>query len=288
MTEENQEVEVSAISLSMRIPPFWRDKPRLWFISFEAATSELKKSQTQLAQMVVAKLEKQDIEQIADLLYNPPKAEQYEVIKKRLITTYEESDNRQFQKLLSEMELGTQKPSQLLRRMKNLAREKIPDATLRLMWSNHLPAHIRSVLAVSESINPDTKLDEISLLADTIAETSCSQVSTIATSLPESQTEETFNIMSQLKRLSREIAELKSRPQYDNRPTTSDNTIHCSRCNLRSRARQNSQSPPRFRHGSPLPYCYYHQRFGTKAVKCTPPCSFKKPQEKLAGNGTGR
>ncbi|KAL4717719.1 hypothetical protein ACJJTC_000868 [Scirpophaga incertulas] len=76
-----QSAEVANISLSLRIPPFWRDRPRLWFFSFEAATHDLKRSQAQLAQMVIAQLERQDIEQITDLLYNPPAADQYTAIK---------------------------------------------------------------------------------------------------------------------------------------------------------------------------------------------------------------
>ncbi|XP_041986157.1 uncharacterized protein LOC121738268 [Aricia agestis] len=125
--------EIAGIALSMRIPPFWRDKPRLWFVTFEAATSSLQKNQSQLSQMVIARLEKEVIEQIADLLYNPPETNEYQALKDRLISAYEESDSRQFQTLLSDMELGDQKPSQLLRRMRNLARNKVPDSTLQLM-----------------------------------------------------------------------------------------------------------------------------------------------------------
>ncbi|XP_041977474.1 uncharacterized protein LOC121731867 [Aricia agestis] len=164
--------EIAGIALSMRIPPFWRDKPRLWFVTFEAATSSLQKNQSQLSQMVIARLEKEDIEQIADLLYNPPETNEYQALKDRLISAYEESDSRQFQTLLSNMELGDQKPSQLLRRMRNLARNKVPDSTLQLMWANLLPTNIRSVLAVSETFQSKTTLDEQAALADKIIEQS--------------------------------------------------------------------------------------------------------------------
>nr|XP_037870021.1 uncharacterized protein LOC110385715 isoform X4 [Bombyx mori] len=49
------------------------------------------------------------------------------------------------------MELGDQKPSQLLRRMRDLARDKIPDDTLRVLWQGHLPAPVRTVLAITET-----------------------------------------------------------------------------------------------------------------------------------------
>lgn len=82
--------EIAKISLTMRIPHFWRDQPRMWFISFEAVTHDLKKGQAQLAQMVIAQLERQDIEQITDILYNPPDSRQYNALKERLISAYEE------------------------------------------------------------------------------------------------------------------------------------------------------------------------------------------------------
>ncbi|GBP91735.1 hypothetical protein EVAR_92012_1 [Eumeta japonica] len=71
----------------------------------------------------------------------------------------------QLQKLLSEVELGDQ-GRRLLRRMRDLVRTKIPDNTLRVMWTGHLPTAVRAVLAVS-----DTKdLDNLAAVADKIIE----------------------------------------------------------------------------------------------------------------------
>lgn len=269
--------ETASISLQLRIPSFWRDRPRLWFISFEAATHDLKKGQAQLAQMVIAQLERQDIEQITDLLFNPPESNQYDAIKQRLISAYEESDSRQFQKLISDMELGDQKPTQLLRRMRNLARDKVPDSTLRLMWTNHLPPHIRSVLAVSESFNTKTTLEELALLADKMVEqTTSPEVSAIhqptspsSSSAPHA---DTHYLIDEIRKLSLEIAELKSRPPHYNY----HNNYNHRRNNYQSHYRQRSTS--RNRDSSPSPVCYYHQRFKAQARNCTPPCTFKSQQ----------
>ncbi|KAL4718012.1 hypothetical protein ACJJTC_012837 [Scirpophaga incertulas] len=65
------------------------------------------------------------------------------------------------------MELGDQKPSQLLRRMRDLARGKIPDHTLRILWQNHLPPSVRAVLAVTEAAD----MDNLATVADKIMET---------------------------------------------------------------------------------------------------------------------
>lgn len=260
----------------MRIPPFWRDRPRLWFISFEAATNDLKKGQAQLAQMVIAQLERQDIEQIMDLLYNPPETEQYKAIKDRLISAYEESDSRQFQKLLSDMELGDQKPTQLLRRMRNLARDKVPDSTLRLMWTNHLPSHVRSVLAVSETFTTKTALDELALLADKIMEqTAPTEVAAVHApappSLPAPQADTQY-LISEIRKLSLEIAELKSSRYHNNHRRSRYSSRH------RSTSRQRSHDV------SPSPFCYYHRRFKEQARRCTSPCSFSKQQKQNTEN----
>lgn len=267
--------EIAGIALSMRVPPFWRDKPRLWFITFEAAVSDLKKSDVQKAQMVVAQLAKEDIEQICDLLENPSERP-YNAIKERLISAYEESDGKQLQKLLSDMELGDQKPSQLLRRMRNLAHNKVPDNTLRLMWINLLPPHVRSVLVVSDAISKDTALDELAKMADKMLEQT-SEVPAVA-SVDNSQTQGNMQcIVEEIRKLHLEIAELKK----DNcRCTHTSSPSHYHRRNHRhDRSRTPSRSHSRnyrSRSTTPSPHCYYHRKFGAKARHCTSPCSYNK------------
>lgn len=279
--------ELAGLSLSMRIPSFWRDKPRLWFVSFEAATSELRRSQTQLTQLVIAKLEKQDVEQIADLLHDPPTTEQYTTLKNRLISVYEESDNRQLQRLLQEMELGDQKPSQLLRRMKSLARDKIPEATLRILWANLLPPHVRSVLAVSESVITKTTFDELALVADRMLEASIStQISAVEpTPVPTNPATDTKLIFEEIRKLASEVAALKvvqSPAMYSH-----NNGQYASyRSSYRpTRPTQNRRFlSTRSRSPTPSPHCYFHRRFGQRAYKCAPPCSFKRERDSKSEN----
>lgn len=280
--------DVAAISLSLRVPPFWRDQPVLWFCSFEAATAELKRSQAQLAQMVIAQLEKQDIQNISDLIYSPPEENYYTAIKNRLISVYEESNSAQTKKLLSQVELGEQKPSQLLRRMQTLNKDKFPETTIQMMWLDHLPPHVRSVLTVSEAFQIKTTLEDLALLADKMMEhtpSSSNQIAAVAPpavippSLPPPLPQPTASaldtqyLIGEIRRLSLEVAELRSRPRenYNQRYSRSSRRFP-------SRTRNNSQSQdrrPRSPRNSPLPYCHYHRRFGMDAQKCAQPCSFK-------------
>ncbi|CAH0700952.1 unnamed protein product [Spodoptera exigua] len=97
-------------------PEFWRDQPRLWFKQLEAIVAPQKQGDDYKYYTVIAKLPKEEIIQVSDLITCPPPIEKYKAIKERLISCYEESDQRQLQKLLSEMDLS--------------------DETIKLLWLN--------------------------------------------------------------------------------------------------------------------------------------------------------
>lgn len=132
-----ERMHLAAVLLTSEIPDFWSDQPRVWFIRVGAILAPQKMSVDSKFNIVVSKLGKKVIQQVTDVLINPPAQARYDTLKKRLLHICEESENRQLQKVISEMELGEQKPSQLLRRMRDLARRKIPDDTLRILWQGH-------------------------------------------------------------------------------------------------------------------------------------------------------
>ncbi|XP_052747560.1 uncharacterized protein LOC112043696 [Bicyclus anynana] len=143
------EVSVSGVSVSARIPEFWTDLPRHWFIQAEAVLHPQKMSDEAKFQFVISKLGKDVIQQVTDILVKQPENGKYDTLKTRLLDIYEESENRKVQKLISEMELGDQKPSQLLRKMQELASGKVTDETLTILWQNHLPGWVRGILTAS-------------------------------------------------------------------------------------------------------------------------------------------
>ncbi|GFT21973.1 retrovirus-related Pol polyprotein from transposon 297-like Protein [Nephila pilipes] len=81
------------------------------------------------------------------------------------ITNDVNSENLQIRKVLSELQLGDDKPSHLLRKMKELAGTAINDDFLRNLWLQRLPAEIQTILSVSSE-----KLENLAKLADKIAE----------------------------------------------------------------------------------------------------------------------
>ncbi|CAH2243884.1 uncharacterized protein LOC120636793 [Pararge aegeria] len=157
-------MELAAITLTSKILDFWTDQPRILFIRTEAMLAPQKLSDDARYDIVVSKLSKDAIQQVTDLLIEPPAVKKFETLKARLLLFTRSLKTKQLQKLISEMELGDQKPSQLLRRMRELAKDKIPNDTLRILWQGHLPSAVRAVLAVSET----KELEHLSTIADNV------------------------------------------------------------------------------------------------------------------------
>lgn len=263
--------DVESISVQSRIPKFWCDRPKLWFAQFEVIIYNQKLGDEGKFALVVAQLEIKDVDQISDIILSPPNSGRYEAVKRRLLEVYEDSEGIQLQKLLTDMELGDQRPSQLLRRMRNLAGKKIPDDTLKILWQGHLPASTRTVLAVSE----ESRLDSLAAMADRMQEqlkevnavcscqcqSSTSKAPASATPAEIAATSEFAGqeLFSMIKALTKEVAALKT-----NRSRKFQRRSH----NFRSRSRSKSRD-------GRMTVCYFHKKFGKAAYRCRSPCSFK-------------
>lgn len=256
--------EVSSISVTARIPDFWPEMPRLWFAQFESIMKPQKQGDDTKFNLVISKLNRDSIQQVGDLVLKPPDEQKYESLKQRLLSIYEESAERQFQKLISEIELGDQKPSQLLRKMSELARNaNVADSTLHSLWLQRLPSSVRAVLTVSQ----DQRLDNLAPIADKIMENmKMHEVAQVTTSSADFTTNE---LISQINKLSLEIAEMKS--SFNSRGRQRK-PFYRSRSNSRSRQEHRGIYRDDF--------CYYHNRFKNHAYKCRPPCSWKSSQKK--------
>lgn len=261
--------ELASVTVASRLPDFWQDQPRLWFIQIEAILKPQKLSDEAKFNLVVTRLGKDVIKQVSDILLSPPETDKFGTLKTRLLTVYEESENRQLQKLLSEIELGDQKPSQLLRYMRDLARGKIPDDTLNIMWQGHLPSSVRAVLAVTDVKD----LESLATIADKVLEnTRPFQVSEVTS---EPMSSEYAKLQAQIAQLSIQVVELqRSRYNYRNH-----NNYHRQRSSSRSR-----NPTPHRDSKSTNGLCFYHNKFRHRARKCAEPCSWKNKNVKNSTN----
>jgi hypothetical protein len=281
VTEETQQEtgQVQPVSVSARFPEFWPEQARLWFHQIEAIIGPQKLKDDSKYQLLVAKLARLQLLQVNDILASPPAEKKFEALKERLLQVYEESESRQLHQLLEELELGDQKPSQLLRRMKDLAVHKIPDSTLKLLWIARLPQSVRAILAVSDAL-PTT---EMALIADKVMDTVLSkrEIAKINNHPNEGAANENFTtLMRAVQDLQTRVEEM-SRSKFRERP-------RYSRFRSSSRGRneesRNRRENTRYRRDASRnnkkqnDRCYYHHRFGAEARKCREPCNFKSGQ----------
>ncbi|PIK48395.1 hypothetical protein BSL78_14755 [Apostichopus japonicus] len=123
--------EVPMASVSLKLPPFWSHDPALWFCQVEAqfTTRGIKTQQTKKYAYVISSLQSEIAAEVRDLLLKPPEKDPYEVIKRELIRRTSESEQKRLHQLLTAEELGDRKPSQLLRRMRQLLGDRTLEVT---------------------------------------------------------------------------------------------------------------------------------------------------------------
>ncbi|KAL0830014.1 hypothetical protein ABMA28_003472 [Loxostege sticticalis] len=247
------ELSLATISVSSKLPEFWVDMPRLWFAQFEAVMAPQKQGEEAKFNMVISKLGRDSIQQVSDLLVTPPESNKYTVLKERLLQVYEESAERQFQKLVSEMELGAQKPTQLLRHQ-----------TLKSLWLSRMPSSVRAVIAVCQ----DQSLESLATIADKVVENSTGyDVAAVADTRAQTTTAGSLSdLANQINQLVLEVASLRNEVYGRDR----------ARSRSRGPARSRSNSRRRRTPADADWLCRFHYRFRRNARSCEQPCAWRE------------
>lgn len=236
--------------VAVKPPPFWKAEPRVWFVQLEAQfqLAGINTDETKF-NYIVSAVDTDVLTQVADVVTAPPAKDKYNTLKEKLINIFSDSSEQRLRRLLSGVELGDKKPSQLLAEMKQLGGAAVTEELLKTLWLQRLPTHMQSVLAVSCDALP-----KIATMADKIAE--IDQPRTFAVS-----SNEDSDLLSTVRQLVHEVAELKlSREQ---------NSRHQFKSQRRHRSR--SRTPART---SAHQMCWYHHHFREDARKCQQPCNF--------------
>lgn len=152
---------------AVRLPPFWKENPHLWFAQVEAAfvINKVSSDETKF-RYVVLHLDPSVLPLVADIVTSPPDGDRYAAIKGRLTTVLGETSASRLRRLLASHELGDDKPSVLLQRLRNLAEGQVSDGVLRTIFMDQLPENVRTILAISE-VND---LSKLAIQADKILE----------------------------------------------------------------------------------------------------------------------
>ena len=78
--------------ISVKLPDFWSENVAAWIKQAEAQFRIAKVSNPQLQfDYVIQKLDHNTVDRIQDLILDPPEADQYNILKQRLLSTYTKS-----------------------------------------------------------------------------------------------------------------------------------------------------------------------------------------------------
>ena len=255
-----------------RMPPFMPTKTGIWFSILEKYFGVAGISHDDEKALALRRfLDPHYLAKIKDTVTSLPATGQYDKLKSELIRALTESDSAKVEMLVEREEMGDRKPSQFYNDLKKLASPLASDEFILILWRNRLPDRIREVLTAVD----DTSIEKLTRTADKIYE-ACNRngqrahkVVTIAES-PASHEDKTDALAAAV--TSRVLDGMKAmRIDGHRRPRRRSNSL--TRPRRRSRSRDNPRQDG---------MCFYHARFGDRAMKCNAPCKWK------SGNDTSR
>ncbi|GFU40358.1 uncharacterized protein TNCV_4255391 [Trichonephila clavipes] len=119
---------------------------------------------------VLSAVESDILNSVSDLVLKLPENGKYEALKKRLIEVHSEREDSKIRILLHGLELGDQRPSQLLTRMRSLAGDNVGEPLLKSLWLGRMPNGTQTILA---ALNEN--LDQLATVAYKINDLTFSQ-----------------------------------------------------------------------------------------------------------------
>ncbi|GFX04300.1 uncharacterized protein TNCV_3974491 [Trichonephila clavipes] len=253
--------EVNAV----QIPAYNKSDPVLWFImcesTFALATPKPITESITKYNYIVSHIPPDIASLVRDILIKPDATDPYGNLKTELINRSGESSTQEIRQLLSGEELGSRRPSELLRNMTRRAETfNVPEKLMLELFLQRLPSRVQSILAAVS----DLTLAKAAEISDRIFEVTPTPVETYAISGASATTTED-RLFREIEKLNKRIDSLsfsRSRSPYRYNK-------HYHR-NNRSKSRDSS-------------ICWYHRRFGKrcKEDKCVKPCSWQ-------GNNTSK
>lgn len=254
--------------VSAKLPPLWKNNIQIWFIQVEVnfELAGIVNDATKYNH-VVAAIDPNTLSAVSDILISPPKTNKYETLKKRLVKEFSQSETHKIRQLVSELQLGDDKPSYLFRKMKELAGTAFTDNNfLKTLWLQRLPAEVQAILSVSTET-----VDNLVNLADKILEVRSDTTGNAVAAT--SQTIEGRNPHAEeVSALRCEIAELTKQVQRLARPQERGYRERPFHRSPNRNYRRNSHSRERRDYGG---MCYYHFKFGDRAFGCKQPCNYR-------------
>lgn len=281
----NHAIEIPQIQrLGLHLPEFKQADPELWFALADRAfcAANITSEATKFAH-AVAHLGTQFGSEVRDIILNPPQFNPYTVLRDELIKRLGDTQASKTRKLIEDESMGDQRPSQFMRRLKNLGGSSVTEDLIKTLWISRLPALIQAILAAHKDLN----LDTLAELADSIFDSTKlqpTQIHQISASANKQDTENPLilklaQLNLQINAIQQDLQEMKNKETFevDNKSTwrardRRRNSSYKNKSRSPSRSKRNFNDPP-------PGLCWYHWSYGTNATKCIDPCNFKVDKE---------
>jgi len=261
--------------VSVKVPTFWEKAPELYFANIEAQfkISGITHDTTKYY-AVIASLNSDVLSHISDIVLNPPATGKYEAIKVRLISEFADSQEKRLKALLSEMVLGDDRPSHLLRKMTQLAGTNISAEIVKSLWLKRLPQQTQAILAIA-----NVDINNLAQMADKLVEINSppsTECYAIATSSNNSDIAEMKQQISELTKQVSQLAMAQQKPQRAERYRSRERNFNPHRHNRSTSRKKNLNTTDYCEDAETDEQCYFHAKFGSKARRCRFPCIFAK------------
>ena len=208
-------------------------------------------------------------QEVRDLLLTPPAERPYDVLKEELIRRTSESEQRRLQLLLTEEELGDRKPSQLLRKMRQLlGGHKLEDGILKQLFLQRLPANVQLILSTASTALTNEQLAELAdrVMAVPIPTVQAAQ----AQALPPDTT--IADLKQEILRLTEQVSSLHRRLR--SRSRSRGRSAQSQSAKSSGQGGAGTPTSPKADDAAESELCWYHDRWGANAHKCRAPCSY--------------
>nr|VZI42450.1 unnamed protein product [Spirometra erinaceieuropaei] len=241
------------------LPSVWLGDIALWLRTVESrfALRQITREDTKF-HYVVAALPMDIAIDLRDIIDCPPTEAPYTALKEALISRISLSTQKRLQRLISEEDLGDRKPTQLLRRLEQLAdRQKLDAAMFKQLFLQRLPPSVQAILAPNI---PSSTVQMLAQTADRILEYYQPPVTVNVAS--RSTTAPTIeDVVKRLDALTLEVSQLRATRVYNPRSPA-----------ISRRPRSPTPNKP-----TVDGFCWYHHNYGSNAHRCHSPCKYKTP-----------
>ncbi|XP_076388105.1 uncharacterized protein LOC143264515 [Megachile rotundata] len=257
---------------NVKLPAFWKEEPRLWFIMLEREFAAYGvRADAVKSSAVVRSLDQDTMKIVLDVIEAPPDKSTYNDIKRALIERLARSDEANLRHLLSGLELGNRRPSELLREMSQLAGANVGESALHALWIQRLPGRVQEILSIID----DADLQRLAKVADKTMERSAAEVSAIAdfthakrdTMADATRDDRPGHQDGELAAIARRLSRVEIELTRRNRNRSKQHFYR-----RRSASRDDSTK----RNG----LCWFHHKFAEQSWKCRKPCSWTGPDKR--------